>query len=286
MKFPVLISYAYAKKCRKTFEAHMERDDIDVLLDCGAFTAKSTGMEITLQEYCTFLDKWADRLFRYLALDVVGNPAGTDANLQAMLAAGYRPVPVHVLGDGQERMDYLFSISDYVACAGLKRPGKGHCSPEYIKQKMQWAAGRNVHWLGFVREEFFSLRPYSVDSNSWASSQMYGRMDIYLGAGKWIDCNYATRGKVIKNKQFRAILDTLGISATQLNNKEHWRSNASLGMDAFVSRHVTVDSWVRYVIDIYKKFGTRVFIATGLSDSNDECLRNAIARHRSEFESL
>ena len=186
MRFPILISYAYAIKDPDSFKMFLDCPYIEILLDSGAFTAKTLGLEIKLSDYCTFLDEYGSRLFRYLALDVVGDPAATDVNLKEMIRAGYKPVPVHVLGDDQKRMDELFELSDYVALAGLLRPGRGHSHVSYVNQKMLWAAGRPVHWLGFVREELFgSLMPASCDSSSWMSALRYGNLAYYCGRGSW-----------------------------------------------------------------------------------------------------
>jgi len=207
VKFPVLVSYAYARKATARFAELANRPDVELLLDSGAFTAKNTGEDISLDEYCSFLDEWGPKLFRYLALDVVGNPEGTDRNLKEMLRNGYKPVPVHVLGDDQRRMDELFEYSDYVALAGLRRPHKGGAPKEYVAAKMKWAAGRDVHWLGYVREPMIAaFRPYSVDCASWTAGQMYGAARVYTGHGKWIAAKFDTRSAILENKSAMALL--------------------------------------------------------------------------------
>ena len=281
MKFPVLVSYAYARKNLEGFLAFADHPHVDLLLDSGAFTAKNTGEVIPLADYCEFLDKWHDKIFRYLALDVVGNPAATDANLKEMLHAGYKPVPVHVLGDDQRRMDELFEYSDYVALAGLRRPHKGGASKEYVAAKMKWAAGRNVHWLGYVRERMIAaLRPYSCDSASWASAHMYGSARIYLGRGEWIDAKYESRNSFQRNKKAMAILNSLGFSAKDLDDPLCWRNAARHGYsyDRFLTMSATADSWVRYAIDIQRRYKTRIFIAT-VMPGGGENLNVAIDRH-------
>jgi hypothetical protein len=286
VKFPILISYAYARKCPAEFEWYANNPDVDVLLDSGAFTAKNTGQIITLDEYCTFLDKWKDRIFRYLALDVVGDPAATESNLQEMLRQGYKPVPVHVLGDDEKRMDYLFEVSDYVALAGLRRPGKGQCPPEYIKAKMKWAKGRQVHWLGYVRENMFAaFRPYSCDSASWAAAEMYGRMELYLGNGRWQVCmGYTTRDK-LRTPEMAATLKRLGFTSKQFDDPNCWKKARldGYGIDEYMILIVTADSWVQWVLDIQKRYGTRCFIATtlagGANGHQGFALRGAITRH-------
>ena len=286
MRFPILISYAYARMRAEDFAVYASDPNIEVLLDCGAFTAKNTGKEILLGDYCTFLDKWGPRLFRYLALDKVGDPVETESNLKEMIRQGYAPVPVHVLGDDERRMDELFEVSDYVALAGFRRPKRGACSPEYVKAKMRWARGRDVHWLGYVREEMIgAFKPFSCDSSSWDRARMYGGVDIYIGNGRWVASDYRNRQKILRSREALDVLTGLGFSVRDIHDERLWRRNLKLGIpdSRFLSAMVTTDSWVRYVIDVRKRWGTRLFIATSLADDLD-ILKAAIDRHVKRLE--
>jgi hypothetical protein len=279
VKFPVLVSYAYAREDPHTFGLLANSPNVQLLLDCGAFTAKNTGKSILLKDYCRFLDQWGDRLFRYLSLDVVGDPKATEENLREMLRAGYKPVPVHVLGDDQRRMDELFEMSDYVALAGLRRPHKGHCSKEYVAAKTRWARGRDVHWLGYVREEMIAtMRPYSCDSASWASSNIWGQMHVYMGKGRWLhSVRYdANPEKFFSNSQAVATVNRMGISTEQMLKRDSWRNCKENGGKS-IAQIITADSWVRYVIDILKRYKTRIFLATGMNDA--DMLLDTINRH-------
>lgn len=152
-KLPVLISYAYLRdKTDDVVRSLLARSDVEILLDCGAFTAANTGQDdIDLGDYMRWIDKWRAHLFGYIALDKVGDPVTTERNLRTMLANGFEPIPVHVLGDDERRMDELFDLTYWVALGGLRRPGRAHAPLSYVKSKMAWAKGRNVHWLGYTR---------------------------------------------------------------------------------------------------------------------------------------
>ena len=52
------------------------------LLDCGAFTAHSTGKNILLDDYCSFLEKLDLDVFAYFGLDVIGDPIKTMENYE------------------------------------------------------------------------------------------------------------------------------------------------------------------------------------------------------------
>jgi len=282
VKFPVLVSYAYARNATDEFDILANDSNIELLLDSGAFTAKNSGETIKLEDYCRFLDEWGSKIFRYLALDVVGDPKATDANLKEMLRAGYKPAPVHVLGDDQRRMDELFSYSNYVALAGLRRPHKGGAPKEYVAAKMKWAAGRDVHWLGYVREPMIAaFHPFSCDSASWMSAALYGRMDVYLGRGRWKAYTYKDREKVVRCRDTMRVLSAMGYTAKNVMDENCWRrakKQGYFGM-AYMSFAVSSDGWVRYCMDIMRRYGTRVFLATTMCDQDMEHLKGAIDRH-------
>lgn len=275
MKFPVLVSYAYARKHRDEFAALANHPHVELLLDSGAFTAKNTGEDIRLADYCSFLDAWGGRLFRYLALDVVGEPSRTEANLREMLRAGYKPVPVHVLGDDQRRMDELFEMSDYVALAGLRRPKKGPSPKEYVAAKMRWAAGRPVHWLGYVREPMIAaFHPYSCDSATWLNATLYGLMSVYFGRGRWKTYTRRTVQSFISDRRAPRIMGSMGYSVRQLLEDRVWKA-----ANDCIPFAVAVDSWVRYVIDVMERFGTKIFLACSLQGRDVSHLLTAVGAH-------
>ena len=146
-KIPLLTSYAYLRDYDDNHVGEMLSDPrTEILLDSGAFTAFNSGKEILLSDYMDFVGRWGHKLFGYMALDKLQDPVQTDKNLEIMLKAGLTPIPIHVYGDSKERMDWLFEQSRWVACGGLRRPHRGAAPDEYVKVKMKWASGRDVHW--------------------------------------------------------------------------------------------------------------------------------------------
>ena len=269
-RFPVLLSYALIReRPEEDFREFVENPDIEVLLDSGAFTALNTGQEIRLDEYMEFLSKWKDKLFGYLALDVLGDPAGTDRNLAVMLKEGFKPIPVHVRGDEQDRMDQLFEWSDWVALGGLRRPHVGWGSKAYVKQKMVWARGRNVHWLGYTnRQMVLAFKPYSVDCSNWASGSRWGLLDMHLGDGRW-----KRRGKIDKgaldqplSAEEVAFFAKLGLAPKDVRNPKNWRLDVKSGrtLDTHVPFLATAYSWVTFIRHIRETVGTRSFLACSM----------------------
>lgn len=273
-KFPVLISYAALRdpSALDRFRRFAESPLVEVLLDSGAFTALNLGIEIPLDEYIDFLGEWGERLFGYIALDKLGDVAQTERNLDEMIRQGLRPVPVHVRGDDGDRMDDLFSKSpSLVALGGLRRPRAGWCSPEYIKQKMEWARGRPVHWLGYTRTKLVrAFRPFSCDSSNWTSGARWGRAEMYLGGWRW---SSATKGERSLTRSEVALARRAGFSPPWSG----MRWNAVGGSRGCFPFAVTALSHVLYAREVRREIGTRVFQAINLGDPEQaDYLFNAI----------
>ncbi len=264
-RFPLLLSYAYVREYKpEQVEKWFTDPRVDVLLDCGAFSTKNAEKEISLEKYMAFVSRWGDHLFGYLSLDVLGDPKGTDDNLRTMLDAGLKPIPVHVLGDGQKRMDELFEMSDFVALGGLRRPNRGHCPRSYVKQKMEWAAGRRVHWLGYTREPLLrGFRPYSCDSSNFTGAERYGNVRVYLGKGRWWNTQRTDAKKKDLPLDVAKILLRLGYSADDWRNDDLWRRNAERDNKSmrFLTQQIVIDSFMRWVIELEEHCGVRAFQA-------------------------
>ena len=274
-KTPILVSYAYLRSTPESTVAKLlENPRFEVLIDSGGFTAKNVGHEIDIEEYMAWLKRWGKHLFGYVALDKIGDPVQTEINLKRMLDAGLKPLPVHVWGDDEERMDELFSWADWVALGGLRRPMRGHSPKEYVKQKMIWAKGRNVHWLGYTKETMLrSFRPFSCDSSNFIAGQKWGLCWIYLGKGRWreITSPKHKKGKHVEivsefaDPDVRKALKDYGADPAKFADPEHWRGSYYTGETTRPSG-VTVYSFVRYASDFMRRFGVRVFLAIGTGD--------------------
>lgn len=260
----MLVSYAYMRKLPKdVFNWLVDSavsGRIELLLDSGAFTALNAGSEIDLDEYVSFLKAHPGVFFGYMQLDKLGDPITTERNLQTMLDAGLRPIPIHVLGETRDKLDSLFDVSDWVALAGFRRPHRGAAPKSYVKLKMQWANGRKVHWLGYVVKPMIAaFRPYSVDCSSWASGMMYGRLDFYDGRGKFESIGRKEPRKTI-TPNMRAILSKCGFTDSDVYNDDRWHTTGD-GPDIMLAM-VNAYSWAKLSMDILDRYSTRVFIAT------------------------
>lgn len=283
-KLPVLISYAYLRdKKDDEVAALLTRPDVEILLDCGAFTIANTGKEeIKLDAYCAWIERWRENLFGYIALDRLGDPVQTDVNLKVMLDRGLKPIPVHVLGDDQARMDELFTYSNLVALGGLKRPHRASAPLSYVKAKMAWAAGRNVHWLGYTRARSVATwRPFSCDSSLFTEGARWGRFNVYLGRGQWETLESSSRKPspgVRGERGARSIalhgginerLRRWGFDTDMILNESQWRGY-DVGPESVGRRLVPAIpafSNIEHTLDVRERFGTRIFLASSPSQA-------------------
>ncbi len=262
------MSYAFIREMpEKKIAQMMSNPTIELLLDSGAFTALNAGYEIKLAEYMEFLQKWKANLFGYMALDKLQDPKTTAANLRMMIAEGLKPIPVHVFGDDERKMDELFELSDWVAFGGLRRPHRGSAPPSYVKLKMKWAKGRKVHWLGYTKSAMLrAFRPYSCDCSNLSGGQRWGSVGIYAGQGKWFTL---TAAKVFEERlylqpEIREALKVYEIDLERFADPNRWANhNAKDGhglRESFVTL-LSFRSWVRYSLELKKQFGVRLFQA-------------------------
>lgn len=267
LKVPLLASYAAIRKWKdEQLEPLLADERVELLIDSGAFSAKNSGAEISLDEYMEFLFKNEKRLFGYIALDVIGDPVATEQNLNTMLKAGLKPIPVLTLTEGEERMNYLFTLSEWVALGGFRRPRKGAAPDDYIAMKMKWANGRHVHWLGYTRQpQLLAWKPYSCDSASWAGGMMFGRIDLYMGRGRWtsFDRKEIYKNRINMNEGIMKRLVHYGYNVADLLVDKNWSSG---GDGCSMINELPAKSWIEYQQDILKEAGVRVFLA--LSESN------------------
>lgn len=280
-KLPVLVSYAFLKDMSdKKLEELLSHPGMEILLDCGAFTALNAGYEIRLDEYMEFLQKWKKYLFGYMALDKLQDPRQTAANLRTMVSEGLKPIPVHVLGDDRAKMDELFELSEWIALGGLRRPHRGWAPVSYIKQKMEWAQGRRVHWLGYTKAPIVrAFRPYSCDCSNFASGQRWGLIQIYAGSGIWheLRAKRVFPERLYMRPDIRRAVADYDVSMQWFADPNKWSSHSEVSGDHFRKAMVTilpVRSWVRYSLDFKQRFGVRIFLAS--TPKNTEVLHDGL----------
>jgi len=282
-KVPLLVSYHYIKDWpEERIKYVLENPHLEVLIDSGAFSALNAGVEVDIEEYMAWVKRWENHLFGYMLLDKLGDPKTSAENYEVMLRNGLHPIPIHVRGDGEQRMDELFERSAYVACGGFRRPKVGWSSEGYVELKMQWAKGRPVHWLGYTKHTMLMrYAPYSCDSSNVMSAAQYGLL-IYPKSGGLTQIKY-NELKASPPIALKRTLDRLGIQWEDLKDRRSWRCNRPAGQEycEHLSHFMTCFAYVDYARRMNAYNGTRVFIATtGVYDTpemvsffaNETCL--------------
>ena len=110
---------------------------------------------------------------------------------------------------------------------------------------------------------------------------MYGSARIYLGKGRWLDAKYQERDKLLRNAEAMRILSSIGFSSKDVHDPLCWKNSVKDGYssDRFLSMAATADSWVRYAIDVHRRFSTKIFLATVMPGGGRETFTAAIDRH-------
>lgn len=230
-------------------------ENLRFLLDSGAFTAWKAGKEITLDQYISFIEKLPIEPWRYFTLDKIGDAKGTKENLDTILKAGLKPIPIFTRGDSFEELDHYYSVSDVVAIGGLvgTRGNKG-----FVKGIMEKIGNRKTHWLGFTSNDFIAhYKPFSCDSSSWAGAVRYGKIKLYTSAGRWMIVG-KDEFRQMPSSQIRAIFDLYQEDPHRFKNQKEWINS---GRGDNLLETMTTKSWTRFQIDIENRLGTKYFLA-------------------------
>ena len=180
----ILISYAY----KDTFEwerlfSLVEKKEIQILIDSGAFTAYTLGKPIDLKEYCAWLHEYKKYFWNYFQLDVIRESDKTFNNYISMRKEGLAPIPIFTLGSKQKQLDKYFEYTDFVGIGGLVGSKMGEYIPKlcayFNKHK------KKCHLLGYTRDKVLkTFRPYSCDSSNILGGAKFGAQCYFDNIGK------------------------------------------------------------------------------------------------------
>jgi hypothetical protein len=152
-----------------------------VLLDSGAYTNFNRGAQIvTIQKYIRFIEKNFDKLWRYVNLDVIGDPEKSRTNFREMTRHGLNPVPVITPGISIKELKEINDSETLVAIGGTARM-KPASKMEVLR--IYHAAGldlRRSHILGCSNAQVIHrFRPASFDSCTFSLCSANGAMLEY-----------------------------------------------------------------------------------------------------------
>lgn len=184
-----LESYHYVGKERKVRE--MRAAGVKVFLDSGAFSAKSLGIEISIEEYCQYIKenediiRVEDGILVASVLDSIGDPQLTWENQQRMESLGVRPLPCFHQGEDARYLDYYVANYEYITVGGIVGGNPVQLEiwlDRIFNNHILDGAGRpktRVHGFGMTSEYLMERYPwYSCDSSSWIQTTSFGGITI------------------------------------------------------------------------------------------------------------
>lgn len=145
------------------------------MLDSGAFSAFTTGRNISLIDYMNYIDEYRMWIKYYISLDVIGDPEMTLDYYRIMKKKGYDPIPVFHYGAEEKYLAEYASQTDYIAL--------GATVPILNKAKVaQWIRDIQIrypsirlHLLGCNSNEVIRMTGIeSCDSATWILAASYG----------------------------------------------------------------------------------------------------------------
>lgn len=184
----VLYTYAYPTATRAmAFRAQVGLPQ-RVIIDSGAFTAFTTGQEITPEAYLDWglalRHKWESHVtwLRFMNLDVIGNQDMSWLNQTKLEVGGLNPIPI-ITANAEDRhleralADYpLFALGGLVP---LSKPALmswlDRCFARVVEHANKTSRFPKVHVLGITRQWACYRYPmYSCDSSTWAGPLRFG----------------------------------------------------------------------------------------------------------------
>lgn len=264
----VLVAYPYYSKQIASIIDQMDPGQFRLIIDSGAFSAFNSGVVISLDDYCRFLEQINYQRFEAtVQLDVVFNGEATKKNFEIMRSRGFNVCPVFTRGDDFAYFDQLVARDEYVFVGGVQ---KGAMAKPFAKKCLERSRGKKVHYLAFVKPDFLNhYRPYSTDSSTWSNSSQYGICNLYRGGGRIRSLNKLDFVKKPSPEIFEWF-ERLGFDRTFVNRfsqDKTWVSRGfttpddpdSTGLHMFVS----IVSYLKYSIEAQNEIGTKIYCAIG-----------------------
>lgn len=232
----ILASYAYLGKtksfCDILFGASKE-GIINVMIDSGAFTlfnSKNNKMDwLTLDNYCKFLDTYAQYSEKYVMLDVINNHSKSKENYETMLKRGLNPMFVFTTYDN----DYTYlkeavNNNIHLCVAGGVTSKRNWMHKRYQDVFRQTQA--KIHGLGFVKfPDIYQVPLHSVDSSSWVQgSQAFGILYYFDNGIKGVRYVDILKKKVKLPTQIIKLLDKYKVTPKEFSNLDNHKGRYSI----------------------------------------------------------
>ena len=261
----LLVSYAYIP------DGWEPPPGMDVLIDSGAFTAHTTGKQISLENYMTFLSDHAGAYRAAFALDVIGDAAGSLRYYRIMRRAlpdKVQIIPTWHVTSGWEHYEALLKSGAPTVAVGGAVPYSNKRTTlmrTFIRaHRLAREAGVRLHGLGQTGNSVARLPWESVDSSSWKYPLQYPMLLLGKRSGDIVSIK---RGQPL-TPQNAALAKRYGIDPL-LVRSPHATIPARVGRDTANRRTVqfaaaAARSYLHQ--EATSHYGTRVHLAVSPDD--------------------
>lgn len=213
----ILVSYHYYRKYDLD-----KLDGLTIIGDSGAYSARTTGVEITNEELIAWISRWRHRLCWAACMDVSGNPELTRRNWNTLVDAGIPAVSTIHMGTHPSEMDYYAERGvDFLGLGGMAGgvtpfPGRMRWLISVFRYAQQNHPQMRFHGWGVSSDVAMQLPFYSIDSSGWASAYLYARLALRdPRSGK--DYNVALDGKGVYEPEVAMLLrDQYGVNPSDV----------------------------------------------------------------------
>lgn len=268
--FNVLASFAYLykdKSFRDLFFSLHREGTINGMIDSGAFTlfnAKENREWLTLDNYCRFLEEYADDCEKYVMLDKVGDDKQSKINYETMVKRGFKPMFVLTMFDND--LSYFrdtMNVNNHCCVAGGVTT-KGNWMTKRFQQAYKASDKKAlIHGLGYVTfPKMLQLPLNSVDSSSWIiGAQKFGLLAWFEGGIK-----KKLYKEIIQERKvpegLRKVLDEIEVTVPQFVDYNNFRGTSS------VSNLLSLIAYYKYQRYCHM-YGLKLFLATGPTGIKD-----------------
>lgn len=178
-----LISFAdfRTKNARERLMTLLESCPGEYILDSGAYSAFSRGLEISPEEYADFLHQYKEYFVGYFNLDAIGDFDGSWDNQEYLESQGLSPIPVLHYGEPMEVLRLMTKLYDFIGIGGMV-PIPNALLDKWLERlffdingELRYPQTR-FHGLGLTSVDLIKKFPfYSVDSTTWLSGVKFAR---------------------------------------------------------------------------------------------------------------
>lgn len=244
--FNTLLSFWYFKN-QDVEELQAQLGGARIFVDSGAYTAKTQGADIDIEEYVAWLNKWAPRLEAFVNLDVIGDAEATCRNQLAMEAMGVDCLPVFHGGEDWRYLEAYCEQHPYVALGGMVG-FQGSGVMRWVAQCFEIGAkyGTAFHGFGQTSADMLAEFPwYSVDSSSWGGGHRFGRIDLWdHRAAEFVRVEVGDADTVYRHAE---LVRDHGVDPDCLADREQYHARHAIAASSY--------AWRRYADFLRRRHG-------------------------------